>query len=167
MHAYERAKEAGVKIRYNCFIKRKGSFIMAVNENCINYLLTIAQHTVFQYFSCELEQYGLTPAQYGVLSCLWDREASTPKQLAEELYLEMSTISGVLDRMQKKGLIERAANEADRRGVIITATEKGMVLKEPVIETIAMLNKRVMSVFNDEAADTFRKNLKRVAEEKF
>lgn len=140
---------------------------MAVNENCINYLLTIAQHTVFQYFSSELEKYGLTPAQHGVLSCLWDKGTSTPKQLAEELYLEMSTISGVLDRMQKKGLIERTANEADRRGVIITATEKGRGLKEPVMETIAELNKRVMSAFNAEDAAEFKKNLKMVAEEKF
>ena len=140
---------------------------MAVNENCINYLLTIAQHTVFQYFSSELEKYGLTPAQHGVLSCLWDKGASTPKQLAEELYLEMSTISGVLDRMQKKGLIERTANEADRRGVIITATKKGVMLKEPVVETIAALNKRVMSAFNAEDAAAFKKNLKMVAEEKF
>lgn len=140
---------------------------MAADKKCINYLLTVAQHTVFQYFGSGLEKYNITPAQYGVLSCLWDEEYSTPKQIAEELCLEMSTVSGVLDRMQKKGLIERTTNEADRRGVRITATDKGTALKEPVRKTIAELNKRVMSVFDAEEAKAFRESLKTVAEEKF
>ena len=74
---------------------------------CINYLLTTSQHTVFQFLSGKLAEYDLTPSQYGVLSCLWQREFATPKQISEILCLETSTISGVLDRMQKKGLIDR------------------------------------------------------------
>ena len=74
---------------------------------CINYLLTIAQHSVFQFLSNQLSEYDITPSQYGVLSCLWTKEYATPKQISEILCLETSTISGVLDRMQKKGLIEQ------------------------------------------------------------
>ena len=47
---------------------------------CINYLLTTAQHTVFQYLSGKLSEYDLTPSQYGVLSCLWQREFATPTE---------------------------------------------------------------------------------------
>ena len=78
---------------------------------CINYLLTTSQHTVFQFLSGKLSEYDLTPSQYGVLSCLWQREFATPKQISEILCLETSTISGVLDRMQKKGLIDRVINK--------------------------------------------------------
>ena len=84
---------------------------------CINYLLTTAQHSVFQYLNGKLSEYDVTPSQYGVLSCLWQREFATPKQISEILCLETSTISGVLDRMQKKGLIDRVINRDDRREV--------------------------------------------------
>ena len=55
---------------------------------CINYLLTTSQHTVFQFLSGKLSEYDLTPSQYGVLSCLWQREFATPKQISEILCLE-------------------------------------------------------------------------------
>ena len=82
---------------------------------CINYLLTTSQHTVFQFLSGKLSEYDLTPSQYGVLSCLWQREFATPKQISEILCLETSTISGVLDRMQKKGLIGKKSKEKGRK----------------------------------------------------
>ena len=41
-------------------------------QNCINYLLTVAQHEVFQAFSNKLAQFNITPGQYGVLGCLWE-----------------------------------------------------------------------------------------------
>ena len=71
-------------------------------QDCINFLLTIAQHNVFQYLSQKLAPYDITPSQYGVLNCLWGRDYNTPKRIADTLCLETSTISGVLDRMQKR-----------------------------------------------------------------
>lgn len=38
---------------------------------CINYLLTTAQHKVFQEMSSRLEKFDVTPVQYGVMYCLW------------------------------------------------------------------------------------------------
>ena len=102
---------------------------------CINYLLTTSQHTVFQFLSGKLSEYDLTPSQYGVLSCLWQREFATPKQISEILCLETSTISGVLDRMQKKGLIDRVINREDRREVRVVPTEKGKQLPSAIIRS--------------------------------
>jgi DNA-binding MarR family transcriptional regulator len=69
---------------------------------CINFLLTISQHEVFLIFSENLSEFGITPGQYGVLACLWKHETLTPKEIANILRVENSTISGVLDRMQKR-----------------------------------------------------------------
>ena len=104
---------------------RKNGKTMELTQ-CINYLLTTSQHTVFQYLSGKLSEFDLTPSQYGVLSCLWQREFATPKQISEILCLETSTISGVLDRMQKKGLIDRVINKEDRREVRVLPTEKDL-----------------------------------------
>jgi len=91
---------------------------------CINYLLTVAQHEVFLIFSENLSQFGITPGQYGVLACLWQEESLTPKEIATILRVENSTISGVLDRMEKRGLIDRVLNPTNRRSISVKRQRK-------------------------------------------
>ena len=137
-------------------------------NHCINFLLTTAQHNVFQYLSQQLAPYGVTPSQYGVLNCLWREENYlTPKQIADTLCLETSTISGVLDRMQKKGLIDRNINLEDRREVQVTITDKGRALEAPVLKIIEDVNVEVLKMFSEAEAETFKENLRRIGEGKF
>lgn len=131
---------------------------------CINYLLTTAQHTVFQYLNGKLTEYDLTPSQYGVLSCLWQRDFATPKQISEILCLETSTISGVLDRMQKKGLIDRVINREDRREVRVIPTEKGKSLQEPISKIIDEVNEEVLKCFTEEEVTELKATLRIIAE---
>lgn len=114
-------------------------------QSCINYLLTVSQHEVFQVFSDGLSQFNITPGQYGVLRCLWEDGPCTPKEIAQTLRLENSTISGVLDRMEKKDLIRRVTDENDRRSVRVVTTELGSSLKEDVLRVIGELNDKVLS----------------------
>lgn len=133
---------------------------------CINYLLTTAQHSVFQYLNGKLSEYDVTPSQYRVLSCLWQREFATPKQISEILCLETSTISGVLDRMQKKGLIDRVINRDDRREVRVVPTEKGKALEEPISKIIDEVNEEVLKCFTDEEVALLKNQLRTIAEGK-
>lgn len=131
---------------------------------CINYLLTTAQHSVFQYLNGKLSAYDITPSQYGVLSCLWQREFATPKQISEILCLETSTISGVLDRMQKKGLIDRVINREDRREVRVIPTEKGKALEEPISKIIDEVNEEVLKCFSEGEIQALKNQLRIIAE---
>ena len=132
-------------------------------KECINYLLTTAQHNVFQYLSIRLAKYDVTPSQYGVLNCLWGKSHATPKQIAETLCLETSTISGVLDRMQKKELIDRVINKEDRREVQVIITEKGRALQEPITEIIDSVNEEVLKDFTVEEVAQIKNALRRIA----
>ncbi|MDR1797574.1 MAG: MarR family transcriptional regulator [Clostridiales Family XIII bacterium] len=123
-------------------------------NNCINYLLTIAQHAVFVQTSEKLAKYDITPGQYGVLNYLWENGDATPKDLAAALALENSTVSGVLDRMQKKGLIDRRIDEEDRRSVRIALTPKGAALKKDVLQAIEEMNEAVLGAFDKKTAQT-------------
>ncbi|WP_317856115.1 MarR family transcriptional regulator [Chakrabartyella piscis] len=133
---------------------------------CINYLLTTAQHAVFQHLNAKLAEHDVTPSQYGVLSCLWQREFATPKQISEILCLETSTISGVLDRMQKKGLIDRVINKEDRREVRVVPTEKGKALEEPITKIIDDVNEEVLKCFTEEEILVLKNNLRIIADAK-
>ena len=136
-------------------------------KECINFLLSTAQHNVFQYLSIKLSSLGITPSQYSVLSCLWGRSHATPKQLAEILGIETSTVSGLLDRLQKNGLIDRIVNSEDRREVQVIATQKGRDLEKPVTVIIDDMNKEVLKTFTQDEIDKLKSMLRIIAAEKF
>lgn len=114
---------------------------------CISHLLTISQHTVFQRLSANLAPYGITPGQCVVLNCLWQKGPCTPKEIARELHLENSTISGALDRMQKRGVIAREVDSSDRRSVRVVATQKGLSIQEGVLRAVEEINAQVLGSF--------------------
>ena len=134
-------------------------------KECINFLLTTAQHTVFQYLSQRLAPYDITPSQYGILNCLWlGGGTCLPRQIAEMLCLETSTVSGILDRMQKKDLIDRVINPDNRREILVMITPKGEALKEPVLKIIDEVNEEVLKDFSPKETDFIRKSLRQIAE---
>lgn len=131
-------------------------------KNCINYLFTVAQHEIFQTFSEGLTPFNITPGQYGVLRCLWEDGPCTPKELAQTLRLETSTISGVLDRMEKKGLVERVIDKKDRRSVRVMATESGLAIQEDVLRVIDQLNEQVLCNFEPESREALLDCLRQI-----
>lgn len=116
---------------------------MELNE-CVNYLLSVSQNKVFKYFSGLLEEFGLTPAQYGVLNCLWSEGQLSPKQIAEAMHLEATTVSGILDKMQKAGFIERSVAPDNRRNVLVVATPKAVNIREQVEAATAQMNQAAL-----------------------
>ena len=135
---------------------------MELNQ-CINYLLTTSQHRVFQEVSKRLENYDVTPVQYGVLHCLWKVDKTTPKEIASELKLENSTISGILDRMEKKNLLKRQVSTEDRRYIEVVLTEKGASLEKPVLDTIDQANLDILASIPEEEQQILKKNLRLLA----
>lgn len=132
-------------------------------EECVNYLLTTAQHSVFLKMTEKLSVFDLTPVQYAVLYCLWENNKKSPKEIAERLKLENSTISGILERMEKKGLIKRMISKEDRRFIQIMLTEKGAALEEDVLAAVDEVNEEVMSVFSKEECENLKTQLRVLA----
>ena len=132
-------------------------------EECVNYLLTTAQHSVFLKMTEKLSVFDLTPVQYAVLYCLWENNKKSPKEIAERLKLENSTISGILERMEKKGLIKRMISKEDRRFIQIMLTEKGAALEEDVLAAVDEVNEEVMSVFSKEECENLKTQLRLLA----
>ena len=79
------------------------------------------------------------------------------------LKLENSTISGILERMEKKGLIKRMISKEDRRFIQIMLTEKGAALEEDVLAAVDEVNEEVMSVFSKEECENLKTQLRVLA----
>ena len=134
---------------------------MKVEEN-IFFILTKLQLSVQQKFKNELKPFGITPVQNAVLSCLWDTDGQTPGQLGERLFLDSSSITGILDRLEQKGLIERKPSPKDRRALQVNLTERGRDLKKPVMKAAIKANQTVLANLSNEETRIFLSTLKKI-----
>ena len=75
---------------------------------------------------------GLTQAQFDVIVTLGDTEGLRCKQISEKTLVTKGTLTGVLDRLETKGLIERVPCDKDRRSIIARLTDCGVECFERV-----------------------------------
>ncbi|MFX0081802.1 MAG: MarR family winged helix-turn-helix transcriptional regulator [Candidatus Hodarchaeota archaeon] len=72
---------------------------------------------------------NLTPPQYSILLELWKSDGKQFKELASACCCSPSTITGIIDTMEKNDLVYRENNPEDRRSVLVKLTEKGKEMK--------------------------------------
>ncbi|MBO6633131.1 MarR family transcriptional regulator [Parvibaculum sp.] len=76
-----------------------------------------------------LAEIGLTYPQYLVMLSLWEEDGVTVSRLGERLYLDSGTLTPLLKRLEKAGLVTRERNEKDERQVLVRLTPEGKALK--------------------------------------
>jgi DNA-binding MarR family transcriptional regulator len=81
-----------------------------------------------------LRPLGLTYPQYLVMLVLWESDGLTVSGVGERLFLNSTTLTPLLKRLEKAGLIMRVRSAADERSVIVSLTEKGRLLKQPALD---------------------------------
>lgn len=81
-------------------------------------------------------QYGLTGPQSLVLRLLIKNGALSSAELSRQMYVTPSNITGIIDRLIKKGLVERIRKPGDRRVALITLTDAGQKLGKTIPDPI-------------------------------
>jgi DNA-binding MarR family transcriptional regulator len=79
-----------------------------------------------------LSKIGLHPGQEMFLLRLWRKDGQTQKELADDICVQPATITRMIDRLTKAGLVERQADAEDRRVSRVYLTEAGRALQQPV-----------------------------------
>ncbi|KHL92037.1 transcriptional regulator [Paenibacillus sp. IHB B 3415] len=87
-------------------------------------------------------EHDLSIIQIRLLGILRDREPGM-LQLAKHLGLDKSSITGLVDRAQRRGLVERTVSQSDRRGFNVRATAAGWQIIHEVGEQIERQIKEV------------------------
>ena len=80
-----------------------------------------------------LRQIGISIPQCDVLTTLTEQEGVSQQQLAERLYVTKGNISGLLDRLEEAGFVERRPAASDRRQYSIHLTQSGRAMAERAI----------------------------------
>jgi DNA-binding MarR family transcriptional regulator len=73
---------------------------------------------------------GLTPSQFAVLSMLWEKDGLPFKDLATANWCTRPTMTGIVDILEKKGLVIRRPNPNDRRSLLVCLTDNGRALQK-------------------------------------
>lgn len=97
------------------------------NENFLKVLrpLVEAYFAFLRKSDRHVRSLGLTPPQFDVIVTLGDTNGMTCKELSEKTLVTKGTLTGVMDRLESKGLIERVPSQEDRRSTMIRLTGKG------------------------------------------
>ncbi len=84
-----------------------------------------------ELYSKELgKTYSISAAQLNCLLALHEHGPLPPSQIAGHMLVKSSTVTGVVDRLEQKGLVKRVRNSPDRRVITIELTEAGRKLSE-------------------------------------
>ncbi|EJZ18101.1 MarR family transcriptional regulator [Rhizobium sp. Pop5] len=102
-----------------------------------------AGHAFNQLYRPLLDELELTYPQFLVMTTLWARDDRTVKDLGETLFLDSSTLTPLLKRLEKSGLVTRNRNPADERQVLLRLTKEGHALKSRVAPVFDCIGKAV------------------------
>ena len=98
-------------------------------DNQLCFRLYTASRLLTQAYHPLLSEHGLTYPQYLVLLVLWEKDAQPVNDIAKRLFLETNTVTPLLQRMEKEGILVRRKGEKDARQMIVSLTEKGQELQ--------------------------------------
>ncbi|MBO6264105.1 MAG: MarR family transcriptional regulator [Clostridia bacterium] len=103
-------------------------------ENQVCFPTYAVANKILRRYRPLLREIDLTYTQYVAMMVLWEKETVNEKDLVKALYLKANTLTDLLKKLQKKGLVDIKKDDHDRRNIIISLTEKGRKLKEKAVK---------------------------------
>jgi MarR family transcriptional regulator, organic hydroperoxide resistance regulator len=103
-----------------------------------------ATHATLQVLAAELVDLDLTASEINALANLADGRGRTVSELGAAVGARPTTLTSVLDRLERRGHITRGTRPGDRRAVLIELTPSGRVAAAAIRQAIADLERRAL-----------------------
>lgn len=121
-------------------------------DECVSFRLARVSRALYRPYVDRLRRYHMTPPQLFLMMSLYERDDVAAGELAARVYLDKSTLTGILGRLENYGYITRTSDENDGRSVRVTLTEKGRKLRRPLTTIYDDVNRRVLEALGLHAA---------------
>jgi DNA-binding MarR family transcriptional regulator len=128
----------------------------------VGYLMAQAKNALSYEVEQEVAALDITHAQATCLMMLATGRARTVTDLGRMLNSDMGSITRLLSRMEKRGLIERHRSDADRRIVDLAITPAGQAVADALPPIFCRVLNRRFRDFSKAEIDTFRDMLLRI-----
>jgi DNA-binding MarR family transcriptional regulator len=118
------------------------------------------------YMSIIFQSHGfdITPEQFLVLDTLWDDGVLSQHQIAEKIKKDKNSVTKLIDALEKKNLVQRIANEQDRRLNFIHITTSGQTIKDKVTEIALEATNTIIKDIPKEDLHTFLRVLTKMSD---
>jgi DNA-binding MarR family transcriptional regulator len=123
-----------------------------------------ATHATLQLLATELVDLDLTPSEINALGNLADGIGRTVSELGAAVGTRPATLTGILDRLERRGLITRGARPGDRRAVLIELTADGEQTAALIRQTLHDLEQRALAGLSLDAVNGARAVLRALTE---
>ena len=114
-------------------------------EDQPGYFIRRLQQIAVAIFLEETQAHGITPVQYAALHAALRQPGLDQRTLASTIGFDTSTIGGVIDRLERRGLIERKTSPADRRVRLLHATAAGEAMLAQVVPAMLKAQQRILA----------------------
>jgi len=135
---------------------------MKVLDGSVGFLLARTARSMKRALEAHLSTHNITASQYIVLAHLSERDGIPLSRLGNRLYFDGPTITGIVDRMERDGLVQRKRTTHDRRVINIFLTPKGKHLFRQIQIVAERVNKRAMEAFTMKQEEKFLEALDKI-----
>ncbi len=122
-------------------------------EGSVGYLLSRSRTKLAKELDVVLTEHDITNAQGGILLMLATGKYESAAELARELYIDSASMTRMIDRLEKRGLILRLPRGEDRRVVNLRLTPNGQALAQRLPEIYSTVLNRSFIDFSIEELD--------------
>ena len=103
-------------------------------ERQVCFALAVASRSAIALYRPVLEPMGLTHPQYLVMLALWERSPRSLRELGDALQLDPGTLSPLVKRLERNGMVTRTRAEHDERSLDLQLTDAGQALRAQALE---------------------------------
>ncbi len=115
-------------------------------------------------FERTLKQYNIeiNSAQGRIMFALWQKDGISINELSKKTQLKKSTLTSMLDRLERMGYVRRQRSKKDRRKILIRRTEKDRTMEKKYVEVSEEMTRLFYKGFSKNQIDRFEKDLERI-----
>ena len=103
------------------------------------------QQIAVAVFLQETEAHGITPVQFAALQAVVNGPGTDQRSLAGSIGLDTSTVAGVVDRLEARGLLQRNLSPSDKRVRLLSLTPQGQALLRVMVPDMQRAQQRILA----------------------
>jgi len=131
-------------------------------HNSFTFWISRLASVMQEQFNKELDELDVTWPQWMVMNVLAHNLAETPAQIADNLGVDRSAVTRLVDRLEKKGLVNRLHDGLDRRSILVKLTKAGAAMVEELDSSAGEHQRKFLSQLPSTEYRAFKGNLQKM-----
>lgn len=131
-------------------------------DNAFGVLVANIRNLLKNRLEKDLKEYNVSPTESIIIRRLCEKDNLTQKELAKDTYFQQSSLTLIIDKLEKKGMVERRAKKNDRRAYLVCITNKGKELEQILKDTSRKVEEEALKGVDKETKEQLIEILKNI-----